>query len=387
MAAYVCYRFCCRQVLNVSRSSHVVKQCWQGSSQSSLLRQTGTPVASPLLRFCQTASRFHHGGGRQGRCPSAFTQSRSVLWRSFRSQGRDQPTTKMKSGFRDDRPGLLRPFAFSVFVCGSSFIGCMIWQYETLRQQAQDVMKGLDRQFTRVFEPSHQREMGLRAHMNAMWNNLTDGQKMVMGIISLNFLVFLCWKSPALQPLFLRYFASLPGNPSISMMLSAFSHFNLWHIAANMYVLWSFANVSLNMLGREQWLALYLSAATLSSFASLANKVLRHGALPAAPSLGASGAIMCLLGAVCVTHPDARLSIAFVGDLFPHSFSASSALKGILLLDTVGLVMGWRMFDHAAHLGGALFGIWYVSYGHKMIWGKREKVLKWWHELRGKSSK
>ena len=37
-----------------------------------------------------------------------------------------------------------------------------------------------------------------------------------------------------------------------------------------------------------------------------------------------SGAIMCLLGAVCVTHPDARLSIAFVGDLFPHSFSASS---------------------------------------------------------------
>ena len=37
-----------------------------------------------------------------------------------------------------------------------------------------------------------------------------------------------------------------------------------------------------------------------------------------------SGAIMCLLGAVCVTHPDARLSIAFVGEIYPHSFSASS---------------------------------------------------------------
>lgn len=263
----------------------------------------------------------------------------------------------------------------------------MIWQYETLRQRAQEVMKGLDRQFGRMFEPTYEKEMGFRSHMNAMWNNLSDGQKMVLGIIGLNFMVFFAWKSPALQPFLLRYFSSLPGNPTVSMVLSAFSHFNLWHIAANMYVLWSFANVSISLLGREQWLAVYLSAASLSSFASLANKILRHGALPMAPSLGASGAIMCLLGAVCVTHPDARLSIAFVGELFPHSFSASSALKAILLLDTVGLVMGWRVFDHAAHLGGVLFGIWYVSYGHKMIWGKREKILRWWHELRGKPSK
>ena len=50
------------------------------------------------------------------------------------------------------------------------------------------------------------------------------------------------------------------GNPVISMVLSAFSHFNLWHIGANMYVLWSFANVSLNLFGKEQWLAVYLSS-------------------------------------------------------------------------------------------------------------------------------
>jgi rhomboid-like protein len=33
------------------------------------------------------------------------------------------------------------------------------------------------------------------------------------------------------------------------------------------------------------------------------------------------------------------------------------ALKAILLFDTVGLVMGWRVLDHAAHLGGVLFGM------------------------------
>ena len=33
------------------------------------------------------------------------------------------------------------------------------------------------------------------------------------------------------------------------------------------------------------------------------------------------------------------------------------ALKAIIAMDTAGLVLGWRVFDHAAHLGGALFGV------------------------------
>lgn len=35
----------------------------------------------------------------------------------------------------------------------------------------------------------------------------------------------------------------------------------------------------------------------------------------------------------------------------------NQALKAIVALDTAGLIMGWRFFDHAAHLGGALFGM------------------------------
>ena len=37
-----------------------------------------------------------------------------------------------------------------------------------------------------------------------------------------------------------------------------------------------------------------------------------------------SGAIMAVLGAVCYYYPDTQLNIAFVGDIIPHSFSASS---------------------------------------------------------------
>lgn len=44
------------------------------------------------------------------------------------------------------------------------------------------------------------------------------------------------------------------------MLLSTFSHFSLFHMAANMYVLWSFSSSIVNILGQEQFMAMYLSA-------------------------------------------------------------------------------------------------------------------------------
>uniref|UniRef100_A0A2K6SZ98 rhomboid protease n=1 Tax=Saimiri boliviensis boliviensis TaxID=39432 RepID=A0A2K6SZ98_SAIBB len=62
--------------------------------------------------------------------------------------------------------------------------------------------------------------------------------------------------------------------------------------------------------------------------------------------------------------------------------SLGAALKAIIAMDTAGLILGWKVFDHAAHLGGALFGIWYVTYGHELIWKNREPLVKIWHEIR-----
>lgn len=33
------------------------------------------------------------------------------------------------------------------------------------------------------------------------------------------------------------------------------------------------------------------------------------------------------------------------------------AIKAIMALDTAGVIFGWKIFDHAAHLGGALCGM------------------------------
>lgn len=48
----------------------------------------------------------------------------------------------------------------------------------------------------------------------------------------------------------------------LPMVLSSFSHYSFIHMAANMYVLWTFSTSIVSLLGREQFLAFYLSAGT-----------------------------------------------------------------------------------------------------------------------------
>lgn len=58
------------------------------------------------------------------------------------------------------------------------------------------------------------------------------------------------------------------------MVLSTFSHSSLMHVAVNMYVLHSFSTAAVATLGKEQFMALYLTSGVLSSFASHLYKTL-----------------------------------------------------------------------------------------------------------------
>lgn len=217
----------------------------------------------------------------------------------------------------------------------------------------------------------------LRRQINAWWSRLGDGHRMAYGIIAANVAVFLMWRVPQLKPTMMRYFSSHPASKSVCvpMLLSTFSHYSLFHLCANMIVLNSFAPGAVALLGKEQFLAMYLSGGVISSFTSYVHKIFTRRA---AMSLGASGAILSVIAAMCVQYPDARLAIIFLPFF---TFSAGMALKAILALDTAGVVFGWQLLDHAAHLGGSLFGIGYILYGRE-IWNKREVAMKAWHDLR-----
>lgn len=271
---------------------------------------------------------------------------------------------------------LVKPFFFTIGFTGCAFGSAAIWQYESLKSRVQSYFDGIKADWLDSIRP--QKEGNLRKEINKWWNSLSDGQRTVTGIIAANALVFCLWRVPSLQRTMIRYFTSNPASKVLCspMLLSTFSHFSLFHMAANMYVLWSFSSSIVNILGQEQFVAVYLSAGVISNFVSYVCKVAtgRYG-----PSLGASGAIMTVLAAVCTKIPEGRLAIIF---LPVFTFTAGNALKAIIAMDTAGMILGWKFFDHAAHLGGALFGIWYITYGHELIWKNREPLVKIWHEIR-----
>ena len=323
--------------------------------------QAGNPAARPGGHLCNPVRRFVR---------KKLSETRH---RSLRPVEDVEGTSK---GFRD----LIKPFTFAVAVTCASFTGAAIWQYETFRQLA----KQNQRRVSRPGNYSFYGKVGdFRRRLNMWWNGLYPAEKLVCGIIGINVAVLLAWRVPQLSGFMTTYFMASPMSPATCwpMLLSSFSHYSALHLFINMYVLWSFAPVVTAKFGREQFLAVYLSAGVVSSFASYALKVVRASMVP---SVGASGAIMALVGIVGTLYPDSRLSLAFVNQIFPHSFSADVGMKCLIAFDALGVLFGWRFLDHAGHLGGMLFGIWYARYGHQLARKHRDAVVQYWHKLRGK---
>lgn len=155
-----------------------------------------------------------------------------------------------------------------------------------------------------------------------MWERATPGERFFAPICAVNLLVFGLWRVPRLQTVMSKYFLSNPlASKSIinvnrspfdllrnvlffflhfteavcwPMFLSTFSHYSTYHILANMFVLHSFSNTFCSTLGKEQALAVYLSAGVFASLASYCAKFISRTA-------GGS------LGAVSLIEPKKRV--------------------------------------------------------------------------------
>nr|CAG4644030.1 EOG090X07NR [Lepidurus arcticus] len=314
--------------------------------------------------------------------------------RLFKSQGGRRPTEELgeklfgpvdkvgiaKNGVssQPSGPSLIKPFLFTIGFSGSVFVGATIWQYESALKKAHLTKEKVSSWFSQQFNPTKQGE--LRQRLNTWWSTQTEGQKWFYAILMLNTCVFLAWRNPNWHRAMTTYFASSPQSSvtSLPLLLSTFSHYSLFHLGANMYVLHSFASWAAHAMGKEHFTAFYLSAGVIASFVSLVHKVALGSA---GLSLGASGALMGVVAYVCTRYPDVQLSILFLPQI---SFSADTALKALIIFDAAGLLLRWRMLDHAAHLGGAFFGLWWAYRGEQMIWHNREPLLRWYHDFRSR---
>ncbi|XP_055639803.1 presenilins-associated rhomboid-like protein, mitochondrial [Toxorhynchites rutilus septentrionalis] len=351
------------------------------------LQEIPTIVSSRSLFCCRSQFLNPSKFNRQAYTVRFTRQTRNTRGESFAPRQTIVPSDVkgiIDSGYIDPSK-LWRSVVFTVAFSTGSFVGVTIWEYETVRSRAINALRSkLNLNWFKEKVNSSRQEVDLwRKDINSWWNRLTPGERIFAPICALNVIVFGLWRLPRLQPMMIRYFASNPAAKAVCwpMFLSTFSHYSLFHIAANMYVLHSFSHAAVATLGREQFLGLYLSAGVIASFAShLFKTVMAQPGL----SLGASGAIMAILAYVCTVYPDTQLSIVF---LPMFTFSAGAAIKVIMGIDLAGVVLGWKIFDHAAHLGGAVFGMFWAYYGSQRIWPLREHFVGYWHELRGPPKK
>ena len=81
-------------------------------------------------------------------------------------------------------------------------------------------------------------------------------------------------------------------------------------------------------------------------------------------------------------QPDTQLSILFLPMI---TFSAGLGIRMMMVADCAGMVLRWRYLDHAAHLGGMLFGVAWAHWGASSVWAGREGLVTAWHNLRNRN--
>jgi membrane associated rhomboid family serine protease len=121
------------------------------------------------------------------------------------------------------------------------------------------------------------------------------------------------------------------------LLTSAFTHVEIWHVAMNMFALFIFGPALEGIIGRARFLAVYL----VSGIASSVVVLFLAGA--DSSTVGASGALFGLLGALLVTAKKARLD--------------SQWLRQNLIIGVVITVVGWQSISWQGHLGGFLGGV------------------------------
>lgn len=204
----------------------------------------------------------------------------------------------------------------------------------------------------------------------------------VFWIISVNIFVFVAsfilsiifgdavWNYLALQPSNI-----LQGKYVWTLITHMFMHAGVFHLAVNMFVLYSLGNLSEKIIGRKRFFWFYILSGIFAGLLSVYlagfygyGSLVRVFGSPMVYMVGASGAIFAVAGLFVTLLPRMRFSIIF----FPF-FS----LPGYVMVPLV-LILTWLAsiavdlpVGNIAHFGGFLFGF---VYGYYLRTKYRNKV-------------
>lgn len=137
-----------------------------------------------------------------------------------------------------------------------------------------------------------------------------------------------------------------------TLLTSAFSHISTMHLLFNLLALWVFGRDVAERIGGLAFLHLYVMGAVLASLGHVVYQLLSGSPSPA---LGASGAAMAIAVVFAALYPRRTLLVQMILPV-----PAAVAVAGYIVLDLVGaLSPADSNVAHAAHLGGAAYGLGY----------------------------
>lgn len=201
----------------------------------------------------------------------------------------------------------------------------------------------------------------------------THPKNLVYALLGINVAVFGLWQLPKCWRFLQKYMLLQKDyvTSKISIIGSAFSHQEFWHLGMNMLALWSFGTSLATMLGASNFFSLYMNSAIAGSLFSLWYPKLARLAI-VGPSLGASGALFGVLGCFSYLFPHAKI-LLFV---FPVPGGAWVAFLASVAWNAAGCALRWGSFDYAAHLGGSMMGVLYGWYISKAVEKQRQRRLQ-----------
>jgi membrane associated rhomboid family serine protease len=144
------------------------------------------------------------------------------------------------------------------------------------------------------------------------------------------------------------------------------------HLFWNLIGLYFFVPVLEEMWGWKKTLAIYTAGGVAAGVTfGLMSLVVSWGRLGGG-LVGASGSLLCILGAVAVIAPDMRVLAMLV---IPITMRVLAILYTVLYLLTI---VGDRDLSNAAHLGGMAFGAGFVFFGRRVggVWEGQRHAWK-----------
>lgn len=153
-----------------------------------------------------------------------------------------------------------------------------------------------------------------------------------------------------------------------TLITSMFLHANLTHLVFNMYALLLFGGLIEQRIGTKRFVGVYLFAGIFAG--------VMYSIFSTSPALGASGAIMAVLGLAIMLLPDLRVLFFFI---IPMSLRTAGII--FAAIDIFGLFNPASGIAHIAHLGGLSVGL---IYGYYLIKIKKKYIQKFTKQAKPK---